>query len=40
VSQGGFLGTGGTEVSGDEQEALKQLADILGMSGGKTPVQS
>jgi hypothetical protein len=38
--EGGFLGIGGTEVSGDEQEALKQLADILGMSGGKTPIHS
>lgn len=30
--EGGFLGFGGTEVSSDEQQALKQLADVLGVS--------
>ncbi len=28
--EGGFLGIGGTEVSTEEQEALKQLASALG----------
>jgi hypothetical protein len=30
--EGGFLGIGGTRVSGDEQKALDQLADLLGVS--------
>ncbi len=30
--EGGFLGIGGTLVSSDEQEALNQLADLLGVS--------
>ena len=29
--EGGFLGIGGTRVSSDEQEALNQLADVLGV---------
>src|SRR4029450_6466097 len=29
--EGGFLGIGGTLVSNDEQEALKQLTDVLGV---------
>ena len=32
AKEGGFLGIGGTQVSGDEQAALRQLADALGMS--------
>ena len=31
AKEGGFLGIGGTLVSGDEQEALDQLADVLGV---------
>ena len=31
--EGGFLGIGGTEVSTEEQEALKQLASALGTTG-------
>jgi hypothetical protein len=34
--EGGFLGFGGTLVSGEEQEALRQLSDILGGSGSQT----
>jgi hypothetical protein len=30
--EGGFLGIGGTLVSREEQDALKQLADVLGVS--------
>jgi hypothetical protein len=30
--EGGFLGIGGTLVSTDEQDALNQLADVLGVS--------
>jgi hypothetical protein len=30
--EGGFLGIGGTLVSGDEQNALRQLSDMLGVS--------
>ena len=29
--EGGFVGIGGTRVSSDEQQALNQLADILGV---------
>jgi hypothetical protein len=29
--EGGFLGIGGTRVSSDEQEALNQLAEVLGV---------
>lgn len=29
--EGGFLGFGGTAVSSDEEEALRQLADVLGI---------
>jgi len=32
AKEGGFFGIGGTAVSSDEQAALKQLADVLGMS--------
>jgi len=32
AKEGGFLGFGGTVVSSDEQAALKQLADVLGVS--------
>jgi hypothetical protein len=31
AKEGGFLGIGGTLVSRDEEEALKQLADVLGI---------
>jgi hypothetical protein len=35
--EGGFLGIGGTEVSTEEQEALKQLASALGTAGPTIP---
>jgi hypothetical protein len=38
--EGGFLGIGGTLVSNDEQEALKQLADVLGVSAQQTAAHS
>jgi hypothetical protein len=31
--EGGFLGIGGTQVSAEEQDALKQLAEVLGTAG-------
>jgi hypothetical protein len=37
--EGGFLGFGGTAVSTDEQEALKQLGDVIGI-GTRTPPAS
>ena len=37
AKEGGFFGIGGTQVSGDEQAALRQLADALGMSARPTP---
>jgi len=30
--EGGFLGFGGKEVSSEEEEALRQLADVLGIT--------
>jgi hypothetical protein len=33
--EGGFFGIGGTVVSSDEQEALKQLSEFLGVSPGQ-----
>jgi hypothetical protein len=30
--EGGFLGIGGTPVSGEEQQGLQQLADVLGVN--------
>jgi hypothetical protein len=30
--EGGFLGIGGTLVSADEQAALQQLSDVLGIA--------
>ena len=38
--EGGFLGIGGTLVSSDEQQALRQLADLLGVSVPQTAAQS
>jgi hypothetical protein len=37
AKEGGFFGVGGTQVSGDEQAALRQLADVLGMNPRPTP---
>ena len=34
--EGGFLGVGGTLVSADEEGALKQLADVLGVGARRT----
>jgi hypothetical protein len=34
--EGGFLGIGGTPVSSDEQQALAQLADVLGVGRQRT----
>lgn len=30
--EGGFLGIGGTQVSGDEENALRQLSEVLGLA--------
>jgi hypothetical protein len=38
--EGGFLGFGGTLVSGEEEDALKQLADVLGISTRPTAAPS
>jgi hypothetical protein len=38
--EGGFLGIGGTLVSREEQEALTQLADVLGTSVRQTTKES
>ena len=35
--EGGFLGFGGTTVSAEEQEALKQLSEVLGTRTRSTP---
>jgi hypothetical protein len=37
AKEGGFLGFGGTTVSDDEQEALRQLSDVLGTRTRSTP---
>jgi hypothetical protein len=37
AKEGGFFGVGGTQVSGDEQAALGQLAEVLGMNARPTP---
>ena len=37
AKEGGFLGIGGTVVSADEQAALRQLADVIGMNARATP---
>ena len=36
AKEGGFLGMGGTPVSGSEEQALEQLSDILGVGTGAT----
>jgi hypothetical protein len=38
--EGGFLGIGGTVVSREEQEGLKQLADALGVPARPAPRSS
>jgi hypothetical protein len=38
--EGGFLGFGGTQVSTDEQEALRQLAAALGVNAPQTAARS
>ncbi len=38
--EGGFLGMGGTPVSDSEQQALKQLTDLLGVDTGGTSTPS
>jgi hypothetical protein len=38
--EGGFLGIGGTPMSRDEQEALEQVADVLGVNARPAAPQS
>jgi hypothetical protein len=40
TKEGGFLGIGGTLVSSDEQQALRQLADLLEVSVPQAAAQS
>ena len=39
AKEGGFLGIGGTRVSTEEQQALKELADVLGTSWQPNPAR-
>jgi hypothetical protein len=39
AKEGGFLGIGGTAVSASEQQALTQLADVLGLGPSSSPAR-